>query len=120
MNWTTVINANEVQAIELKIVSNKVTREKFNATVKEWGKKVSDGKANTEETSKFTGFFSAELNDGDDILIIYKPGKGTAVMIARKYKGLFEGIEFKKALFSIWLGATPADKELKDKMLGQV
>ena len=44
--------------------------------------KVSDGKANTEEIIKFTGFFSAELKDGDDILIIYKPGKGTAVMIA--------------------------------------
>ena len=41
-------------------------------------------------------------------------------MINRKYKGLFEGIEFKKVLFSIWLGATPADKKLKDKMLGQV
>ena len=56
MNWTTVINANEVQAIELKIVSNKVTREKFNATVKEWGKKVSDGKANTEDHLSLLGF----------------------------------------------------------------
>ncbi|MFT6983445.1 MAG: hypothetical protein ACJAUD_002221 [Crocinitomicaceae bacterium] len=120
MNGTTIINANEVQATELKIVSNKVTREKFNATVKEGFAKVSDGKANTEEISKFTGFFSAELKDGDAILIIYKPGKGTAVMINGKYKGLVEGLEFKKALFSIWLGATPADKKLKNKMLGKV
>ncbi|MFT6243884.1 MAG: hypothetical protein ACJA0U_001239 [Salibacteraceae bacterium] len=105
MNGTTIINANEVQATELKIVSNKVTREKFNATVKEGFAKVSDGKTNTEEISKFTGFFSAELKDGDAILIIYKPGKGTAVMINGKYKGLVEGLEFKKALFSIWLGA---------------
>ncbi|MFT6503157.1 MAG: hypothetical protein ACJASQ_003289 [Crocinitomicaceae bacterium] len=120
MNGTTVINANEVQAIELKIVSNKVTREKFNDTVKEGFAKVSEGKASAEEISKFTGFFSAELKDGDAILIIYKPGKGTAVMVNGKYKGLVEGLEFKKALFSIWLGATPADKKLKSKMLGKV
>ena len=120
MNSTSVINANETQVINLKIVSDKVTKEKFNATVKEGFAKVSEGKASASNISKFTGFFSDQLKKGDDILIIYKPGKGTAVMINGAYKGLVEGIEFKKALYSIWLGATPADKKLKSKMLGKV
>tara|TARA_B110000285_G_scaffold91915_1_gene105244 strand:+ start:495 stop:635 length:141 start_codon:yes stop_codon:yes gene_type:complete len=34
-------------------------------------------------------------------------------MIARKYKGLFEGIEFKKALFSIWLGGNSCGQKVK-------
>ncbi|NRA12526.1 MAG: chalcone isomerase family protein [Crocinitomicaceae bacterium] len=53
-------------------------------------------------------------------MIIYKPGKGAAVMVNGKYKGLVAGLEFKKALFSIWLGSNPADKKLKSKMLGKV
>lgn len=114
-----VINGNEIQAINIKIVSNKVTREKFNETVKEGFAKVTEGKATSTQISKFTGFFSAAIKKGDDIQIIYKPGKGTAVMINGSYKGLVEGLEFKKALFSIWMGSKPADSGLKKEMLGK-
>lgn len=119
-NSTKIINADETQAIHIKIVSNKVTREKFNETVKEGFEKVTEGKATDSEISKFTGFFSAPIKDGDDIQIIYKPGKGTAVIINGSYKGVVTGLEFKKALFSIWLGANPADSGLKKEMLGKV
>lgn len=120
MDGAKVINANEIQAINIKIISSKVTREKFNETVKEGFAKVSEGKATEAQIAKFTGFFSAPISKDDDIQIIYKPGKGTAVMINGSYKGLVEGLEFKKALFSIWLGSTPADSGLKKKMLGKV
>lgn len=120
MDGTKIVNKDETQAINIKIVSNKVTREKFNETVKEGFAKVSEGKATTAEIAKFTGFFSAEIKKDDDIQLIYKPGKGTAVMINGTYKGIIPGLEFKKALFSIWLGATPADSGLKKKMLGKV
>ena len=119
-NGSTAVNANETQAINIKIVSNKVTREKFNSSVKDGFAKASHGKATAVNIGKFTEFFSAEIKDGDDILMIYKPGKGTAVMINGTYKGLVEGLEFKKALFSIWLGSTPVAKKLKEKMLGKV
>lgn len=120
MDGAKIINKDEMQAINIKLVSNKVTREKFNETVKEGFAKVSEGKASESEIKKFTGFFSAPLKDGDDIQLIYKPGKGTAVMINGSYKGLVEGLEFKKALFSIWLGSKPADSGLKKSMLGKV
>ncbi len=114
-----VINGNEIQAINIKIVSNRVTREKFNETVKEGFEKVTEGKASSAQISKFQGFFSAPIQKGDDIQIIYKPGKGTAVIINGSYKGLVEGLEFKKALFSIWMGSNPADSGLKKEMLGK-
>ena len=34
-------------------------------------------------------------------------------------KGTIEGLDFKKALFGIWLGNKPADDDLKDGMLGK-
>ena len=41
-------------------------------------------------------------------------------MINGKYKGVTGNIDFKKALWSIWLGTNPADEKLKKKMLGKV
>ncbi|NRA12527.1 MAG: chalcone isomerase family protein [Crocinitomicaceae bacterium] len=61
MNSSAVIGANEIQAINIELVSNKVTRERFNATVKEGSGKVTDGKATASNISAFTGFFSSEL-----------------------------------------------------------
>lgn len=114
-----IIEADEIQAINIKIVSNKVTRDKFNETVKEGFAKVTEGKATSAQITKFQGYFSDAITKGDDIQIIYKPGKGTAVIINGTYKGLVEGLEFKKALFSIWLGSKPADSGLKNEMLGK-
>ena len=51
--------------------------------------------------------------------MIYKPGKGVAVIINNKMKGVMPGLEFKKALFAIWLGGKPASGKLKKGMLGQ-
>jgi len=33
--------------------------------------------------------------------------------------GTVKGLDFKKALFAIWLGKKPADSGLKDGMLGK-
>mgnify|MGYP000008423055 CR=1 FL=1 len=119
MDPNRIINADELQAINIKIISSKVTKDKFNETVQEGFLKSSHGKATAAEKSQFKGFFNAPIKIGDDILIIYKPGKGVAVTINGAYKGLMPGVEFKKALFSIWLGSSPADEKLKKKMLGK-
>jgi hypothetical protein len=34
-------------------------------------------------------------------------------------KGTIKGIDFKRAVFSIWLGEKPADAKLKKGMLGK-
>ena len=36
-----------------------------------------------------------------------------------KFKGVVAGLEFKKALFNIWLSNNPADANLKKAMLTQ-
>ena len=49
----------------------------------------------------------------------YVTGAGLKVYKNNVYKGVVPGVEFKKALFSIWLGTKPADAALKNKMLGK-
>lgn len=117
-DFNKIINANEVQVINIKIISSMVTREKFNETVKEGFSKASHGKATTEQMTAFKALFSAEIKNKDDILLIYRPNVGVQVMINGTFKGKVEGLEFKKALWSIWLGNAPADVKLKKKMLG--
>lgn len=120
MDASVIMNDNKKQAIKLVIVSNKVTRDKFNSSVKEGFANSTSGKASAEEIAKFKACFKDEFKKGDEINILYVPGKGVAVTINGAYKGLVEGLEFKKALFSIWLGDKPASKKLKSGMLGKV
>lgn len=117
-DFNKIINANEVQVINIKIISSMVTREKFNESVKEGFAKASHGKATADQMTAFKTFFSAEIKNKDDILLIYRPNVGVQIMINGTFKGKVEGLEFKKALWSIWLGNAPADAKLKKKMLG--
>lgn len=66
---------------------------------------------------KFNSFFSEEAKKNDIYDIIYMPKQGVSVYIKGKLKGTIKGFDFKKALFSIWLGEKPADAKLKKGML---
>ena len=48
---------------------------------------------------------------------IYLPERGVVVNKNGKFKGVVGGIEFKTALFNIWLSDKPADANLKKAML---
>lgn len=114
-----IISKNEEMAISIKIISSKVTREKFIETVKEGFAKASAGKASKEEIKKFTGFFDDAFKIGDKINLEFVPGKGLLVKKNGKLIGTMENIEFKKALFSIWLGSDCVDSTLKEGLLGK-
>lgn len=120
MDANKVINDDAEVAIHIEIVSGKVTRDKFVETVKEGFGKASHGKATSEQISEFMGFFKSEFKVGDKIHLEYAPGKGVEVVKNGTKIGTMKGLEFKKALFSIWLGTSPADKALKNGLLGKV
>lgn len=120
MDPNKVINADETQIINIKIISSKVTKAKFNESLTEGFSRSSHGKASEENKNSFKSFFSEDIKIKDDIQLIYRPGKGVSVMINGKYKGSTGNIDFKKALWSIWLGTSPVDEKLKKKMLGRV
>lgn len=72
-----------------------------------------------EEIDRFNSFFTEEAKKDDVYDIIYIPGQGVGVFIKGTLKGTIKGLDFKKALFSIWLGGKPADSGLKEGMLGK-
>jgi hypothetical protein len=71
------------------------------------------------EIDTFNSFFSQEARDNDIYNIIYIPSQGVSVYIKGELKGTIKGLDFKKAVFGIWLGEKPADSNLKKKLLGE-
>jgi hypothetical protein len=72
-----------------------------------------------KEIDAFNAFFTEEAKENDIYDIVYIPGEGVSVTMKGVLKGTIQGLDFKKAVFSIWLGDDPADSKLKKGMLGK-
>lgn len=114
-----IINKDEAMAIRLHIVSGMITSKRMvNA--------INDGFENAtgdnitpiaSEIQEFIAIFEEEIKKGDIFDLVYTPNEGVVVYKNDKKSGSIKGIEFKKALFGIWLSEDPADKDLKKEML---
>ena len=113
-----VINADAPMAMKLHIISGMVSQSKMVGAVTDGFENSTTGKATTTERAAFTACFNDEITKGDIFDIVYANGS-TIVYKNGKKKGSVAGLEFKKALFGIWLSSKPADKDLKKGMLGK-
>ncbi|MCF4102780.1 chalcone isomerase family protein [Gillisia sp. M10.2A] len=116
-----IINADKPMAIKLHIVSGLITSQKMIDAVNEGFENSTNGKTSgiSKEITTFKNYFSEEISKNDVFDIVYIPSKGVLVYKNGKQKGTLQGMEFKKALFGIWLSDKPADKDLKKGMLGK-
>lgn len=116
-NADAIINADEPMAMKLHIISKLVSQEKMVGAVNDGFESSSHGTATAAEQAQFTACFKDEIKSGNIFDIVYANGKVTVYKDGAE-KGSVAGLEFKKALFAIWLGKKPADKDLKSGMLG--
>lgn len=119
-NAQTIIDQDVESAIRIKILSDKVTRDRFVETVRDGFKTSSEGKASEKEIADFMKLFNVEFKSTDEVILVYKPTIGVEVFMNGKRLGEAKGLAFKKALWGIWLGKTPADAAVKNAMLGKV
>ena len=70
------------------------------------------------QVEQFSAFFTEPLPEASQTSFDYAPGTGTTVTISGKTRGTIPGADFMQALFGIWLGAEPADADLKAGLLG--
>ncbi|WP_019038160.1 chalcone isomerase family protein [Psychroflexus tropicus] len=114
-----VLNADSPMVIKIHIVSGLISSDKMSSAVEEGFENSTKG--HLEELrvkiDKFKSFFSEEINKNDVFDIAYSPADGIMVFKNNKELGHIEGYKFKKALFGIWFGDQPADKDLKEGML---
>ncbi len=120
-NPVKIIDEDAPMAIRMHFIHNRVSSEKL---VNGWNKGFKNGTGGNiapiqTEIDQFNAFFSEEAKKDDVYDIIYVSEQGVSVYIKGELKGIVKGLEFKKAVFSIWLGEKPADTKLKKGMLGQ-
>ncbi|MDJ0841832.1 MAG: chalcone isomerase family protein [Acidobacteriota bacterium] len=81
-----------------------------------------DGKAAMQsKIDAFNAMFTEKTKKGNTYDVVYTPGSGVEVRFNGNAVGKVEGLDFKKAVFSIWLGEKIPDKNLrglKTAMLG--
>lgn len=115
-----VINADEPQAITLHIISGMITSDRMTEATMEGFKNATDGdlSAIRDDVDQFMSVFAEEIKEGDVFDLVYLPSEGVRVLKNGEVRDTVGDLEFKKALFGIWLSDKPAQKELKASMLG--
>ncbi len=72
-----------------------------------------------ERTEAFIRAQDVKVGDDDICDYVYVPGEGLSVIINGERKAVLQGLDFKKAVFGMWLSDKPCDKDLKQDFLGR-
>lgn len=116
-----IMAADEPMAIRIQITSGFVSQAKLVASLNEGFKQSTGGNVAPiqQQMKQFRDCFKEVIDKKDVFDIVYVPDKGVIVNKNGVFRGRVEGLEFKKALFGIWLSDAPADSSLKQAMLAQ-
>jgi hypothetical protein len=116
-----IIAADAPMAIRMHFIYNGVTAKQLIEAWDEGFNHATGGKLAPIQAKidMFNGYFTQEAKKGDIYDVSYVPGEGIRVKIKDKTFGPIPGLEFKQAVFAIWLGKIPADSGLKEGMLGK-
>ncbi len=115
-----IISADEPMGLLLVITSGLITSDKMEKAARAGFEKSTNGNLDriSGEIESFISVFREPIVKGDRYQMVYLPDDGVAVGKNGQHKTTISGLEFKKALFGIWLAKSPAQKSLKKAMLG--
>ena len=116
----TVIAANAPMLVRMHFIYDGVSPEKMqNGWMKGFRRLAPQaGKDLQAAMHRFTQLFSVTVKKDDVYDFGWIPGKGLEVRFNDKVLDVIDNFELKKVLFRIWFGKDPADKDLKEGMLG--
>lgn len=79
-----------------------------------------DLSAFSTDMDSFLAYFTADAQDGDELVFTYLPGLGLKTVLNGEDKGVIKNFEFAKALWTVWFGQDPASDSLKEDLLSRV
>ena len=118
-NPAAIAAANEPMSIRVKITSGLVSQAKLVQSLTDGFHNATNGNVASiqSEINQFRECLNETITKGDTFNFVYLPVHGVVINKNGTFKGVVAGIEFKKALFNIWLSDKPADADLKKAML---
>jgi len=118
---STIVNADKPMTIHMEILSSLLSKKKLIGAFKDGIKKTNSTETVNKiavDLKKFLSFVDSDIKVGDKYSLVYTPNAGTSLYINNKKKGTIQGLDFKSAIFNMWLSETPADKSLRKELLG--
>ncbi|MBK7817533.1 MAG: chalcone isomerase family protein [Sphingobacteriaceae bacterium] len=114
-----IMHANEHMALKFSVVTNLLTSERMKEAVDEGFTRSTNGNTAPiqNKIDQFKNAFSEELKKGDVFDFVYDSSNGTHIIKNNKLITTIQGLDFKKALFGMWLYKKASD--LQDKILGK-
>ncbi|BBB32046.1 conserved hypothetical protein [Thermotomaculum hydrothermale] len=120
-NAKAIINADEPMAVRLHFIYDGVSSKKMRGAWEDSFEEVLSDNELMKLKNKiklFESFFDVETHEDDIWDLVYIPGVGTKVLLNGKEKGVVPGLDFKKALFSIYLSEKTEIPDVREAMLG--
>lgn len=117
-----ITDADASMLIQMNILSELLTRDKMVDALESGFSKSTGG--NTEAIDEHIETLKSALDDalapGDVVQVVFDAATDTSTLLQNgESKVTIPGLEFKQALFGIWLSDTPVQASLKKAMLGQ-
>lgn len=116
-----IIKADEPMAARMHFIYDKVSAKDLVEAWQEGFENSTGGALDPvrERVETFIAYFAGDPEENDVYEFVYAPGDGVRTFFNGRLAGTIQGLDFKQALFGIWLGDKPADSSLKKGMLGQ-
>ncbi|MEW5737265.1 MAG: chalcone isomerase family protein [Thermodesulfobacteriota bacterium] len=116
-----IIEADEPMGVRMHFVFRKVSGKEMSDMLDKGFTKATKGNTAPirEQIEHLLALLPATLYRGDIVDLFYVPGRGIVCYINGKYAGEDPGLNFKQAVFAIWLGDEPVNETLKKEMLGK-
>jgi len=116
-----IVAGDEPMAVRMQFLYDGVSPEKLIAAWDEGFAHATGGDLTPiqPQIRRFDALFTETAHKGDVYQLVYAPGEGVRVEMNGRTVGTIPGLAFKRALLAIWLGDTPADRSLKEGMLGE-
>ena len=122
---TEIINADKAMAIDIRITSGMVTRERFVESLTEAFDQSAKAGYPSQDKQRYINLFNdITMAEGDTISHRYDPANGLRIIFIPKggqsrTLGTLPGLQTKKAFFGIFLSSSPIQASLKRNLLGQ-
>ncbi len=116
-----ILSSQKAFRIQMDFVYKEVDKEKLITAWREGFEKNQPKEILTkieDRMQQFYDFFNSNAVAKDQFILDYIPGEGTTISKNDQVLGTIVGDDFKNAVLEIWLGNHPADKDLKNGMLG--
>lgn len=116
-----IVNADETMAVKMHVTSSMITIDRMKEAIRQGFEKSTKGNLTpvAKRIDDIITTFGTEIKIGDVFELIYHPEEGVNIYKNDQFAKTIYGLDFKIALFGIWLSNDPVDNNLKNALLGR-